>query len=447
MGAFWQLVRTDLRLYFSNRRALIMTLAAPIAIAAFFGSLFGPHRDDKAAAIPIAVSDQDGSTLSKAVAQRLAAEPRLAVSPMEEAAAIDQVRSGKLQVDIVLPQGFGANAGLAMFGAREKVPLSIHYDPSQYVTLQLVDGLLAQAVMGEVGKSVFSFSGDTYTQLRSQLRDNPAMNPATRADLEGILDRADRLQARQAAAPAAGTAAGPAAGDAAAGPPGAAAAPAPQPGLGLPYTLKEDEVRAQQDVPYNSYAHSFAGMGVQFVLMMGVELGVGLLMLRRLGLWRRIRAAPLGKGTVLGARVVMAALASLLVMFVLYAVAMGVFGVRVQGSWAGFIGVLLAFSLMTASLGLLVAAIGGTPEATRGLAIFLTLILVMLGGAWIPTFVFPAWLQKATVFVPTRWAIDGLDAMTWRGEGIAAAGLPILGMCAFALLCLLAATWLFKWEE
>jgi ABC-2 type transport system permease protein len=71
----------------------------------------------------------------------------------------------------------------------------------------------------------------------------------------------------------------------------------------------------------------------------------------------------------------------------------------------------------------------------------------MLGGAWIPTFIFPAWLQKATVFVPTRWAIDGLDAMTWRGEGIAAAGLPILGMCAFALLCLLSATWLFKWEE
>jgi ABC-2 type transport system permease protein len=427
MGAFWQLVRTDLRLYFSNRRALIMTLAAPIAIAAFFGSLFGPHRDDQPATIPVAISDQDGSSLSRAVAQRLAADKHLAVQAIGEAAAIELVRSGKLQADIVIPKGFGANAGLAMFGAREKVPLPVHYDPSQYTTLQLVDGLLAQAVMQEVGQSVFSFSGDTYTQLRARLRDNPAMSPSTRADLEGILDRADRLQARQAS--------------------GTAAGGAPQGGLGLPYTLKEDEVRAQQGVPYNSYAHSFAGMGVQFVLMMGVELGVGLLMMRRLGLWRRIRAAPLGKGTVLGARVAMATLASLGVMFVLYAVAMSVFGVRVQGSWFGFISVLLAFSVMTASLGLLVASLGGTPEATRGLAIFLTLILVMLGGAWIPTFIFPAWLQKITAFVPTRWAIDGLDAMTWRGQGLAAAGLPILGMCACALLCLLAATWLFKWEE
>jgi ABC-2 type transport system permease protein len=143
----------------------------------------------------------------------------------------------------------------------------------------------------------------------------------------------------------------------------------------------------------------------------------------------------------------MAAIAALVIMAILYAVAMGVFGVRVQGSWLGFIGVLLAFSLLTASLGLLVASLGGTPEATRGLAIFLTLILVMLGGAWIPTFVFPAWLQQVTVFVPTRWAVDGLDAMTWRGQGLAAAGLPILGMCACAVLCLVAATWLFRWEE
>lgn len=435
MAAFWQLVRTDLRLHFSNRRALIMNLAAPIAIAAFFGSLFGPHRDDKPAAIPIAISDQDGSALSRAVAQRLAAEPRLAVRALDEPAAMELVRAGQLQVDIVIPAGFGANAGLAMFGARAKVPLAIHYDPSQYVALQLVDGLLAQAVMQEVGKSVFGFQGDTFKQLRAQLRDNTAMPAGTRSDVEGILDRAERLQSRRASDTSTDAASGTAAGG------------GPQGGLGLPYTLEEDEVRAQEGVPYNSYAHSFAGMGVQFVLMMGVELGVGLLMLRRLGLWRRIRAAPLAKGTVLGARVAMAALASIGVMAVLYAVAMGVFSVRVQGSWLGFIGVLLAFSLMTASLGLLVAAIGGTPEATRGLAIFLTLILVMLGGAWIPTFIFPAWLQKLTVFVPTRWAIDGLDAMTWRGQGLAAAGWPILGMCGFALLCLMAATWLFRWEE
>ncbi len=62
----------------------------------------------------------------------------------------------------------------------------------------------------------------------------------------------------------------------------------------------------------------------------------------------------------------------------------------------------------------MIAALGKTLEATRGYSIMATLIMVMLGGAWVPTFVLPQWLQKSTVIVPTRWAMDGLDAMTWR---------------------------------
>ncbi len=41
-----------------------------------------------------------------------------------------------------------------------------------------------------------------------------------------------------------------------------------------------------------------------------------------------------------------------------------------------------------------------------------------------PTFVFPQWLQNLTVVVPTRWAMDGLDAMTWRGLGFSASFAP-----------------------
>ena len=36
--------------------------------------------------------------------------------------------------------------------------------------------------------------------------------------------------------------------------------------------------------------------------------------------------------------------------------------------------------------------------------------------------------------VPTRWAIDGLDAMTWRGLGMDAAGVAMAAELGFALL-------------
>ena len=169
--------------------------------------------------------------------------------------------------------------------------------------------------------------------------------------------------------------------------------------------------------------------------------------MRRLGLWKRLRAAPLSRTRLLGSRIASTALIALIVFAVIYAVAFAVFKVRVDGSVIGFVAVLIAFALLTASFGLLIAALGKTPEATRGLAILATLLLVMLGGAWVPSFIFPAWLQTASLFVPTRWAIDGLDAMTWRGLGLGAAVLPVVAMLGFTALFGALAIWRFEWEE
>jgi len=95
---------------------------------------------------------------------------------------------------------------------------------------------------------------------------------------------------------------------------------------------------------------------------------------------------------------------------------------------------------------MLIATLGKTPEATRGLSIFATLIVVMLSGAWIPMFLFPQWLQKATVVVPTRWAIDGLEAMTWRGLGWESAITPVAAMLLFAVVFGALAVLRFRWE-
>ncbi|MFL6661656.1 MAG: ABC transporter permease, partial [Rhizobacter sp.] len=177
------------------------------------------------------------------------------------------------------------------------------------------------------------------------------------------------------------------------------------------------------------------------------ELGVGLLLARRMGQWKRLRAAPVTRSLLLGSRIASGAVTALVLLAIIYVAAIAGFGVRIEGSVAGFIGVAVAFSLLTASFGLLIAALGRTPEATRGLAIFATLVMVMLGGAWVPAFVFPAWLQTVSLAVPTRWAVDGLDAMTWRGLGWQAAVAPIGVMLAFSALFAAIAIWRFDWEE
>jgi ABC-2 type transport system permease protein len=180
---------------------------------------------------------------------------------------------------------------------------------------------------------------------------------------------------------------------------------------------------------------------------MGIELGLGVLLMRRQGIWQRLRAAPISKRLLLSSRIVSGTTIACLLLAGIYAAAIAFFGVRIEGSVVGFVGVAASFAVLTATFGLLIAALGRTPETTRGIAIVATLLLVMLGGAWVPTFVFPEWLQAATLVVPTRWAIDGLEAMTWRGLAADAALAPIAVMLAFSAAFALIAVLRFDWEE
>lgn len=432
MNAFIALVRKDLVLYFSNRRSVIMSIAAPIVIAAFFGSLFS--GSNKPANIPIAITDLDRSELSANVVAAMRGDSALTVTEAGDGEGLAQVKSGKLRAAVTLPAGFGAKAGPALFGAADKPEILLHYDPSQSMVLPLVRGLLSQHILENVSRSVFSGGSPMMKNAREQVSTNTQMPPGQRDELLAMFDSIARVQARAAvsAVPASGAASAPAAN---------------APSFSVPFSTREVEASSQGETKYNSYSHSFAGMGVQFILLMGVDMAVGLLMMRRLGLWKRLRAAPLSRAKLLGSRIASCALIAVIVFAVIYAVAFAVFAVRIEGSVIGFTAVLVAFALLTASFGLLIAALGKTPEATRALAILATLLLVMLGGAWVPSFIFPAWLQTISLFVPTRWAIDGFDAMTWRGLPLDAAVLPVGVMLAFTLVFAAIAIVRFEWEE
>jgi len=429
MNALVALVRKDLILYFSNKRALMITLAAPILIAAFFGAVLGgPPK--KPARVPIAVVDQDGSAVSKAIVASMHADTAFELQEAKEDAAIALVRTGKVRAAAVIPPGFGDAAPRAMFRPGAKKPeITLHFDPSQAMTLAMLKGLLVQHVMTGVSRSAFSPQGSRKLigDLRGELDKSTSLPAEEKKNLLSLFDSVERLGARGEQAGASST------------------LPATQ-GFAMPFETRQIEV-TNGDRKYNGYAHSFAGMGVQFILFMGIEIGVGLLLMRRMGLWKRLRAAPVSRGLLLGSRIVSGTLIATILLAGIYAAAVAIFEVRIDGSVLGFVMVAVAFAILTSTFGLLIAALGKTPEATRGLAILATLILVMLGGAWVPTFVFPAWLQEVTVFIPTRWAVDGLEAMTWRGLGIEAAWKPVAAMLGFSALFGAIAVKRFAWEE
>jgi ABC-2 type transport system permease protein len=422
------LVRTDLILHVTNRRALFVSILVPIIIASFFGYLFGNSNSD-AGKLKVAVVDNDASSASQEIAAQLAKEPMLAVQAMQEDAAHAMVASGKVSVAVVLPKGFAANATRSLFHASDKPHVLMWFDPSQSMGRMVVEGLLAEHGMQVLTKE--AFSGATSQSAIRESIDNvdraSTIPPAQKKALHDLLSAA--LDFGQASTD-----------------PNAGTNPIAQ-GLSIPYQIDATGVTSRSGAAYNSYAHSYAGMAVQFILFAGIDAGVTLLLVMERGIWLRLRCAPLSKGDLLLAKGLATALISFLTLVAIYAAAMLFFGVRIEGSVVGFVAVAISFCILNASFGLALAALGRTPAATRGFASMIMILLVMLGGAWIPAFVFPAWLQKASLFVPTRWAVDGFDAMTWRGLDAGAAIGPVAVMLGTAALCLVVTVWRMPWNR
>jgi ABC-2 type transport system permease protein len=416
------MIRKDLQVYYSDRRAVIMGFVVPITVASFMGAIFGGAGQRETARIPVAIIDQDASPVSRSVVAGVSAERALQVSSPDADAAREAVRRGTLTVAVIIPKGFAANATRSLFGVGARPEVSILYDPSRSIELSVVRGIVLQHVMESVSRD--AFSGAASETLMDQVLANVSRMPMP--EKRRLLIRELLVSMRTASEEA---------------------TPASTGGMSMPYAMKDEAITAGNRTPYNFYAHAFAGMSVQFLLFAMIDLGVGLLLERQRGLWKRLRSAPISRQLLLVARAASGSSVAMAILLASFAFAGAVFGVRIQGSIPGFLLVCVTSAVMASTFGLLVASLGRTPGGSRGLASLAVLLMVMLGGAWMPTFLFPAWLQQLTLAVPTRWAIDGLDAMTWRGLPLHDALTTSAVLIGFALLFGTVAVARFRWEE
>jgi ABC-2 type transport system permease protein len=101
-------------------------------------------------------------------------------------------------------------------------------------------------------------------------------------------------------------------------------------GITMPYTVHEEAMTAGSNIAYNGYAHSFAGMAIQFLLFAMANAGIEMLLERQRGLWKRLRSAPVSRLTLLTGKAASGA-DPLMILWVSFVFAMIVFSVRIQG--------------------------------------------------------------------------------------------------------------------
>jgi ABC-2 type transport system permease protein len=201
---FTALMRKDLRLFFSDRRAVLMSFVAPIAIASFFGFIFAGEGQTTVSRIPVLAVDGDGSAISREIVASVTADKALAVKASTAEAARVAVRKGKATVAFVIPGNFGADAGRALFNSTAKPEIGLLYDPSHAAEMGMVQGILAGHVMEAVSKEMFGGQGgrqaidDALAQIGQANGMTPEEKNSLRAMLQGVKGWNARNDSRKA---------------------------------------------------------------------------------------------------------------------------------------------------------------------------------------------------------------------------------------------------------
>lgn len=158
----------------------------------------------------------------------------------------------------------------------------------------------------------------------------------------------------------------------------------------------------------------------------------------------RLRAASMSSWQVLAAKGLACFLAAVVTSVLLLLLAGLVFGLWPR-SWGLLLPLASAAACFT-GLMMLVAATGGSSEASNRAGWAVLLVLAMLGGAMVPSYLAPAWLEAASVASPIRWTILAFEGALWRGfspqELLAPCGVQLgIGAVSFVVGALL-----FRWR-
>ncbi len=211
-----------------------------------------------------------------------------------------------------------------------------------------------------------------------------------------------------------------------------------------PFNVKATQVNEKS---LSSFDYTFAGLLGFAIIGIGIFGPANVFPeLKKMGILRRLSTTPLKVWQYFLSTVIAQAITGLVAIAVLFAVAIGVFGLNVVGNYFELVLFLVLSIAMILGIGL---AIGGWAKNERQAAPLSNIIvfpMMFLSGTFFPRFIMPEWLQNVSTFLPLTPVIDGIRLITTEGQHLTQVGMQ-LGLIGFWLIIIYAIAFkVFRWE-
>ena len=428
----------DLRLLLRDRTNAFFVIVFPLAIAIFFGSIFG----GSGRSIPVAVVIESAGPAATDFANAIEKDSTLSVRILPSRDEGDaSVRLGRVAACVIITKTFDADLEKAMAGGRAIV--EVHCDPARQAESGLIVGKLNEHAMRAIVRMFTNpkINSKMLAQSKLALALNPNMTSEQRERVSDVLESVQELfkqQNREAvAAETSKTIASSVNGDSTTNTMKAntsastkstsnntengnvsvstpSPATSPDPFLALPIQIQSSTLASDSTEPPSTFAVTFPqGLAWGFVGCIGA-FGAGMAEERRRGTFMRLLLAPCTIFSVLAGKSLACFTACVTMSVFMLLVATLGFHVSVQN------GPMLALAIATCSFAFsgFTMALSGlfkNEGSARSAGNAIVLVLVMIGGGTIPLAFMPPFLRVASQGSPFSWAILAIEGAVWRG--------------------------------
>lgn len=402
MSEIWALAIKDLRVISHDKASVFFMFFFPIAIAIFFGTIFagageGPQQ------MTIAVVDQDNSDQSRALIESLNTEEGITTQPLTAEEATEGVRRGNVAAYVLIPEGYGGTADNMFWG--ENTQLQMGMDPSRKAEAAMLRGLLMKHRFSGM-QDMFKDRGKMLEQLQAGIDDlaaeggegsegaqwlpflrltktaienMPEFEPGE--EDEGTFDFADSFQ------------------------------------------VEMEDVSFEWEGPRSSYETSFPQGMLWAMLTSAAAFGVSLVVERTQGTLIRLRISPLTRSHILAGKGLACFMAMMAVTLTLTAIGVVAFGIQ-PSSYPHLAMAILCACICFVGMMMFVSVLGKTEQSAGGFGWAIMVTMGMIGGASLPLFFMPPWLQKVSSISPVKWAALALEGALWRDFSLTEMLLP-----------------------
>ncbi len=405
------IARKDVVQILRDRMTVVFLVLMPLFFTFFMGSMFRSGAEqDPGLSVSIAVRDAtadgtDGGAVTELLAALVEGSPALRAERSTASAGelAESVRAGRVAAAIIVPEGYGA-----ALWAGEAVP-----------PLEVIAG--AEASTASAVRAALDGVTRRLVSVVEAARLSTAEREARAPWADDVARQAWQVEALARAAEAWDS------------PP-------------VTVATAEGGAEAATVSGPDGYRQSSPGMMIQFAIMGLVTTATVLNLERTSGTLRRMLTTPVARAEVIGGHLLATFFVAFVQLAILALFGAAVFGVPYAREPLATLIVIAALALFAACLGLLIGSVARDEGQVVTYSLIAMFVLTSLGGAWFPLDSTGPTFAAVAHLTPTAWAMDGLQNVIVRGQGVRSVLGPAAVLVAWAAGLAGLAAWRLRGE-